>query len=107
MTSGDLVYVVHPETDVAAKLSGGLKSADYEVVSMSSVGDAESITSQLQFALPDAILTPLGGVGEGDSILVTLFESNPLMEQIPLVIVAAEGKEDRRRALRMETVSFG
>lgn len=105
MTSGDLVYVVHPETEVAAKLSGGLKEADYEVVSMSSVDDAESITSQHQYALPDAILTPLGGVGEGDSILVTLFESNPLMEQIPLVIVAAEEKEDRRRALRMGLLS--
>jgi predicted hydrocarbon binding protein len=105
MTSGDLVYVVHPETDVATKLSGGLKAADYEVVSMSSVDDAESITSQHQFALPDAILTPLGGVGAGDSILVTLFESNPLMEQIPLVIVAAEDKEDRRRALRMGLLS--
>jgi hypothetical protein len=105
MTSGDLVYVVHPETDVAARLSGGLKAADYEVVAMSSVDDAESITSQRQFSLPDAILTPLGGVGAGDSILVTLFESNPLMEQIPLVIVAAEEKEDRRRALRMGLLS--
>ena len=76
---GDLVYVVHPESAVAAKLSGDLQGADYDVVAMSNVDEAESITSKRQFTLPDAILTPLGGVGGGDSILVTLFESNPLI----------------------------
>jgi DNA-binding response OmpR family regulator/predicted hydrocarbon binding protein len=104
MMGGDLVYVVHPEDSVASKLSGGLQAADYHVVSMSTVDEAESITSKSQFSLPDAILTPLGG-GGGDSILVTLFESNPLMEQIPLVVVANEDKEDRRRALRMGLLS--
>jgi len=102
---GDLVYVVHPESRVAAKLRGGLQDADYNVVSMSSVDDAESVTIKHQFTLPDAILTPLGGGGGGDSILFTLFESNPLMEQIPLVVVANEDKEDRRRALRMGLLS--
>jgi DNA-binding response OmpR family regulator len=105
MMAGDLVYVVHPESSVAAKLRGGLQDADYNVVSMSSVNEAESVTSKHQFTLPDAILTPLGGGGGGDSILVTLFESNPLMEQIPLVVVANEEKEDRRRALRMGLLS--
>jgi len=103
--AGDLVYVVHPESAVAAKLRGGLQEADYQVVAMSTVNDAESITSKSQFTIPDAILTPLGGGGAGDSILVTLFESNPLMEQIPLVVVANEEKEDRRRALRMGLLS--
>jgi len=103
--AGDLVYVVHPESAVAAKLRGGLQEADYQVVAMSTVDDAESITSKSQFTIPDAILTPLGGGGAGDSILVTLFESNPLMEQIPLVVVANEEKEDRRRALRMGLLS--
>ena len=105
MAAGDLVYVVHPESSVAAQLRGGLQDADYQVVAMSTVGDAEAITSKSQFTLPDAILTPLGGGGTGDSILVTLFESNPLMEQIPLVVVANEEKEDRRRALRMGLLS--
>ncbi len=103
--AGDLVYVVHPEFAVAAKLRGGLQEADYQVVAMSTVDDAESITSKSQFTIPDAILAPLGGGGAGDSILVTLFESNPLMEQIPLVVVANEEKEDRRRALRMGLLS--
>lgn len=103
--AGDLVYVVHPESSVAAKLRGALQDADYHVVAMSTVDDAESVTSKSQFTLPDAILTPLGGGGVGDSILVTLFESNPLMEQIPLVVVANEEKEDRRRALRMGLLS--
>ena len=103
--SSDLVYVVHPETTVAAKLRGGLLEANYNVVSMTSVNDAESVTSERQFTLPDAILTPLGDKWGGDNILVTLFESNPLMEQIPLVVVADEDKEDRRRALRMGLLS--
>jgi DNA-binding response OmpR family regulator len=105
MMSGDLVYVVHPESGVAAKLRGGLQDADYNVVSMSSVDEAQSVTSKHQFTLPDAILTPLGDKWGGDNILVTLFESNPLMEQIPLVVVADEDKEDRRRALRMGLLS--
>jgi DNA-binding response OmpR family regulator/predicted hydrocarbon binding protein len=103
--SNDLVYVVHPESTVAAKLRGGLQEADYNVVAMSSVDDAQSVTSRHQFTLPDAILTPLGDKWGGDNILVTLFESNPLMEQIPLVVVADEDKEDRRRALRMGLLS--
>jgi hypothetical protein len=103
--SNDLVYVVHPESSVAAKLRGGLLEADYTVVSMTSVDDAELVTSERQFSLPDAILTPLGDKWGGDNILVTLFESNPLMEQIPLVVVADEDKEDRRRALRMGLLS--
>jgi predicted hydrocarbon binding protein/CheY-like chemotaxis protein len=105
LMGGDLVYVVHPELRVANTLRGGLEAADYEVVSMSTVSDAESITTQRQFALPDAILTPLGDVDGGDSILVTLFQSNPLMEQIPLVVVANADQDDRRRALRMGLLS--
>jgi hypothetical protein len=103
--AGDLVYVVHPESSVAATLRGGLQEADYHVVAMSTIDEAESVTSKSHFTLPDAILTPLGGGGVGDAILVRLFESNPLMEQIPLVVVANEEKEDRRRALRMGLLS--
>jgi len=101
----DLVYVVHPEPTVAAKLSGGLEAADYEVVGMSTVEEAEAITGSRQFVIPDAILTPLGDVESGDSVLITLFQSNPLMEQIPLVIVASSEKDERRRALRMGLLS--
>jgi len=101
----DLVYVVHPEPTVAAKLSGGLEAADYDVVGMSTVREAEAITGSRQFVIPDAILTPLGDVESGDSVLISLFQSNPLMEQIPLVIVASSEKDERRRALRMGLLS--
>jgi len=102
----DLVYVVHPEPTVAAKLSGGLEAVDYEVVGMSTVAEAEAITGSRQFVIPDAILTPLGDVESGDSVLITLFQSNPLMEQIPLVVVASSEKDERRRALRMGLLSM-
>jgi CheY-like chemotaxis protein/predicted hydrocarbon binding protein len=101
----DLVYVVHPTPAVAAKLSGGLEAAQYEVVSMTSVDEAQSITDARQFDLPDAILTPLADVESGDSMLISLYQSNPLMEQIPLVVVASSESDERRRALRMGLLS--
>ena len=97
----DLVYVLHSEPAVAVKLSDGLQEAGYEVVRMTSVAEAQAILNGRQFMLPDAILTPLGDVESGDSILIALFQSNPLMEQIPLVVVASAEKDDRRKALRM------
>ncbi len=103
--SKDLVYVAHPEPAIAARLGGGLEAAQYEVVSMSSVDEAREITSNRQFHIPDAILTPLGDLQSGDSILITLYQSNPLMEQIPLVVVAANQGEERREALRMGLLS--
>lgn len=103
--SGDLVYVVHPEPAIAEALRGGLLAADYDVVNMSSVDEVENITSDRQFVIPDAIVTPLGDVVSGDSMLIALFQSNPLMEQIPLVVVASPEREERRRALRMGLLS--
>jgi CheY-like chemotaxis protein len=105
LMSNDLVYVLHSEAAVAGRLSDGLQEAGYEVVCMTTVAEAQEIISGRQFALPDAILTPVGDVESGDSILITLFQSNPLMEQIPLVVVATSEKEERRRALRMGLLS--
>ncbi len=103
--SRDLVYVAHPNPAVVARLSGGLTAADFEVVSMSSLEEAHEITSNQQFVIPDAILTPLGDLQSGDSILIALYQSNPLMEQIPLVVVASSAGEERREALRMGLLS--
>ncbi len=68
---------------------------------MTTLEEAECVVSERQFDLPDAILTPLRDMESGDSILIRLFESNPLMEQIPLVVIASAGAEERRRALRL------
>ncbi len=105
MIDRDLVYVVHPEAPVAAKLSGGLEAAQYEVVSMTSIEETRSVANARQFNLPDAILTPLADVESGDSMLISLYQSNPLMEQIPLVVVATSEADERRRALRMGLLS--
>ena len=101
----DLIYVVHPEAAVAAKLSGGLEAAGYEVVGMTSVDQAQMVTDSRQFDLPDAILTPLADIESGDSVLISLYQSNPLMEQIPMVVVATGEGDERRRALRMGLLS--
>jgi len=103
--ASDLVYVVHSETEVAARLSDALAGADYTAVPMTTEGEAAAALDSHQFALPDAILTPLGDLESGDSILIQLFQANPLMEQIPLVVVASSDADERRRALRMGLLS--
>jgi len=97
----DLAYVVHSDSVVAQLLTQALREADFEVSSMTTLEDAEYVIRERQFDLPDAILTPLLDMESGDSILIRLLESNPLMEQIPLVVIADAGAEERRRALRL------
>lgn len=97
----DLAYVVHSDPVVAHRVATALRDSDFEVSSMTSLEDAESVIRERQFDLPDAILTPLRDMESGDSILIRLLESNPLMEQIPLVVIANAGAEERRRALRL------
>ncbi len=103
--ASDLVYVVHSEAGIAAQLSQALLSSEYKVVSMTTEEQADAALTGQQFVLPDAILTPLGDLESGDSILIRLLQSNPLMEQIPLVVVASSDKDERRRALRMGLLS--
>ncbi len=101
----ELVYVVHSDPEIAGDVCNALLGFDYKVVKMTSESEAEAVLSSHQFVLPDAILTPLGDLESGDSILIRLFNSNPLMEQIPLVVLAGEAKDERRRALRMGLLS--
>ncbi len=103
--AGDLVYVVHSEREVAAKLTNALLGADFKVVAMTSESEADAALSGHRFVLPDAILTPLGDLESGDSILIKLFTASPLMEQIPVVVVAGDQGDERRRALRMGLLS--
>jgi predicted hydrocarbon binding protein/DNA-binding response OmpR family regulator len=97
----DLAYVVHSDLVIAQRVSDALRQSEFEVSSMTTLEDAEYVIRERQFDLPDAILTPLRDMESGDSILIRLLESNPLMEQIPLVVIANAGAEERRRALRL------
>ena len=101
----ELVYVVHSEPGVAAQLSQALLTSEFKVISMTTETEADATLTGQQFMLPDAILTPLGDIESGDSILIRLLQSNPLMEQIPLVVVASTDKDERRRALRLGLLS--
>ncbi|MCK5378136.1 MAG: DUF4388 domain-containing protein, partial [Acidobacteria bacterium] len=101
----ELVYVVHSEPGVAAQLSQALLASEFKVISMTTETEADATLTGQQFMLPDAILTPLGDLESGDSILIRLLQSNPLMEQIPLVVVASADKDERRRALRLGLLS--
>jgi len=97
----DLAYVVHSDRVIARRVSEALRGADFEVSTITTLEDAEGVIRERQFDLPDAILAPLRDMESGDSILIRLLESNPLMEQIPLVVIASAGAEERRRALRL------
>lgn len=97
----DLAYVVHSDRVIAQRVAKALRDSDFEVSAMTTLEDAELVIRERQFDLPDAILTPLRDMESGDSILIRLLESNPLMEQIPLVVIANAGAEERRRALRL------
>ncbi|MEE4273981.1 MAG: DUF4388 domain-containing protein [Thermoanaerobaculales bacterium] len=97
----DLAYVVHSDKVIAQRVAKALRDSEFEVSAMTTLEDAELVIRERQFDLPDAILTPLRDMESGDSILIRLLESNPLMEQIPLVVIANAGAEERRRALRL------
>jgi len=97
----DLAYVVHSDPVIAHRVAEALRQDDFEVSCMTTLEDAEYVIRERQFDLPDAILTPLRDMESGDSILIRLLESNPLIEQIPLVVIANAGAEERRRALRL------
>lgn len=97
----DLAYVVHSDKVIADRVAKALRDSEFEVSAMTTLEDAEHVIRERQFDLPDAILTPLRDMESGDSILIRLLESNPLMEQIPLVVIANAGAEERRRALRL------
>ena len=56
--SGDLVYVVHPETAVAQALQGGLLAADYDVVSMSTVSEVEERAEGVKLAASFSEIDP-------------------------------------------------
>ncbi len=103
--AGDLVYVVHSERSIAAILCNALLTADFKVVAMTNDSEAEAALSGHKFVLPDAILTPLGDLESGDSMLIKLFTASPLMEQIPVVVVAGDQGDERKRALRMGLLS--
>lgn len=98
--SGELVYLVFPDGAVVDRLSRALHSAGYKVLSMKSEDEAEEVIANFKYVLPDVLLTPLDEPESGDSILFRLLVANPLMEQVPVVILSSGDQEQRRQALR-------
>ncbi len=98
--SGELVYLVFPDGGVVDRLSRALHSAGFKVLSMKSEDEAEEVIANFKYVLPDVLLTPLDDPENGDSILFRLLVANPLMEQVPVVILSSGDQEQRRQALR-------
>jgi len=99
--TGELVYLVYPEAETVERLSGYLQGAGFKVISLRSDAEAETALSDFKYVLPDVLMTPLDDPGSGDSILFRLLSVNPLMEQVPVVILASGDSGERRQALRM------
>jgi CheY-like chemotaxis protein len=98
--SADLAFLIYPDAELADRLSKALHSAGLKVLSMKSEDEAEQIISTFKYVLPDVLITPLDDPDSHDSILIKLLNANPLMEQVPVVILASGEQEQRRRALR-------
>ncbi len=98
---GELVYLVYPDVGTVDRLGDALHGAGFQVLSMRSDSEAEDVLQDFQHVLPDALLTPLDDPESNDAILFKLLAANPLMEQVPVVILASGDAEQRRQALRM------
>jgi len=99
--SGELVYLVYPEARIAEDLASRLHQGGFKVISLRSDAEAEDAVSHFKYVLPDVLITPLDDPESGDSVLFRLLAANPLMEQVPVVILASGESGQRRQALRM------
>lgn len=99
--TGELVYLVYPEAETVERLSSYLQGAGFKVISLRSDAEAETALNDFKYVLPDVLMTPLDDPDSGDSILFRLLSVNPLMEQVPVVILASGDSGERRQALRM------
>lgn len=99
--TGELVYLVYPEAETVERLSSFLHGAGFKVISLRSDAEAEEALSNFKYVLPDVLMTPLDDPDSGDSVLFRLLAANPLMEQVPVVILASGDSGERRQALRM------
>lgn len=99
--TGELVYLVYPEAETVERLSSYLQGAGFKVISLRSDAEAETALNDFKYVLPDVLMTPLDDPESGDSILFRLLSVNPLMEQVPVVILASGDSGERRQALRM------
>ncbi len=99
--SGELVYLVHPDAALVDRLGDALHRAGFKVLSMSSEAEAEEVAGSFRHLLPDVLVTPLGDPSSDDSILFKLLVANPLMEQVPVVLLASSDARARREALRL------
>jgi len=99
--TGELVYLVYPDAETVERLSSYLQGAGFKVISLRSDAEAETALNDFRYVLPDVLMTPLDDPDSGDSILFRLLSVNPLMEQVPVVILASGDSGERRQALRM------
>jgi len=98
--SGDLVFLIFPDAEFVESLSKALHASGLKVLSMRSEAEAEQVIATFKYVLPDVLITPLDAPDSNDNILIKLLNANPLMEQVPVVVLASGDQDQRRRALR-------
>ena len=87
--SGDLVFLIYPDADFVESLSKALHTSGLKVLSMRSEAEAEQVIATFKYVLPDVLITPLDAPDSNDNILIKLLNANPLMEQVPVVVLAS------------------
>jgi len=104
-----LALLLHPSEDVRAQLSGFLQSAGFRVLTAADRETAEQRLESLRISPPDVILTPLAPENDNGSgheaahreDFLARLRSSALTRDIPVVVLAEGGAEERRRALRL------
>lgn len=99
--SGELILVVHPRDEVLDSLSETLHGAGFKVMSAASAQGAVESFAGSRFFMPDAVLTPIDADDPAGSPLIERVRSNPLAEQVPVVVLANGNPAERRHALRL------
>jgi len=94
-----VALLLHPRDDVRALLSGFLQSAGFKVLAAADEETAGQRLESLRITPPDVILAPLG-TGHETGFLARL-RSSASTRDIPFVVLAEGGAEERRRALRL------
>ncbi len=94
--SNELIFLLHLDSATRDRLSTVLHDAGFKVVTARDEPEALAHLAQMRFVLPDALVMPLAEKGP----LLEKLRQNPLTEDLPVVVLADEPEEDRRRALR-------
>ena len=97
---GKFALVIHPEPDVLRRVGESLSSSGFKVMTAGSDAEARERIGNFGLFMPDVLITSFAHARPDPAGIVDQMRSNPLMEGIPVVVLAGAAGEERREALR-------